>query len=185
MSMTAFWRRVHGPPALGPHQQARYTIEAPSYFAMPSISNGFQVLAFSHGPGIGQPDRRLRGQLWRVVLPARHDQPAGRPRPADHRARRDRQPARPAGPGRERARLPRPGHLRAARPAVQPGHHQQRPARPDAGPSADQRPGRRHVHDHAQPTASGNPVYFEANLVKPDSAYPYGYSPILAVRFRQ
>ena len=33
--------------------------------------------------------------------------------------------------------------------------------------------------------AGGNPVYFEANLVKPDSAYPYGYSPILAVRFRQ
>src|SRR5580693_4002926 len=41
MSMTAFWRRVHGPPALGPHQEAQYTIQAPSYFAMPSITNGF------------------------------------------------------------------------------------------------------------------------------------------------
>ena len=26
---------------------------------------------------------------------------------------------------------------------------------------------------------------FEANLVKSTSAYPYGYSPILAVRFRK
>jgi hypothetical protein len=31
---------------------------------------------------------------------------------------------------------------------------------------------------------SSEPVYFEANLVKPGSYYPYGYSPILAVRFR-
>ena len=33
------------------------------------------------------------------------------------------------------------------------------------------------------PTVNNNPVYFEANLVKSGSAYPYGYSPILAVRF--
>jgi hypothetical protein len=30
-----------------------------------------------------------------------------------------------------------------------------------------------------------NPVYFEANLTKATSSYPYGYSPILAVRFRK
>jgi hypothetical protein len=34
------------------------------------------------------------------------------------------------------------------------------------------------------PVGEANPVYFEANLVKPTSAYPYGYSPILAVKFR-
>jgi hypothetical protein len=33
--------------------------------------------------------------------------------------------------------------------------------------------------------AGSNPVYFEANLVKAGSAYPYGYSPILSVRFRR
>ena len=32
-------------------------------------------------------------------------------------------------------------------------------------------------------TLNNDPVYFEANLVKSGSAYPYGYSPILAVRF--
>jgi len=31
---------------------------------------------------------------------------------------------------------------------------------------------------------SSEPVYFEANLVNSRSFYPYGYSPILAVRFR-
>jgi hypothetical protein len=34
------------------------------------------------------------------------------------------------------------------------------------------------------PVGGSNPVYFEANLVKPGSAYPYGYSPILSMRFR-
>ena len=32
---------------------------------------------------------------------------------------------------------------------------------------------------------ANDPIYFEANLVKSGSAYPYGYSPILAVRFRK
>jgi hypothetical protein len=33
--------------------------------------------------------------------------------------------------------------------------------------------------------SGGNPVYFEANLTKPQSGYPYGYSPMLSVRFRR
>jgi hypothetical protein len=27
LTMTAFWRRVNGPPVLGSHQKARYTIQ--------------------------------------------------------------------------------------------------------------------------------------------------------------
>ena len=34
------------------------------------------------------------------------------------------------------------------------------------------------------PEANADPVYFEANLVKAEQFYPYGYSPILAIRFR-
>jgi hypothetical protein len=33
------------------------------------------------------------------------------------------------------------------------------------------------------PVGGSNPVYFEANLVNPAYFYPYGYSPILTVRF--
>ena len=33
------------------------------------------------------------------------------------------------------------------------------------------------------PQAGRDPVYFEANLVNPTYFYPYGYSPILTVRF--
>ncbi len=147
MSMTAFWRRAHGPAVLGPHQRASYTIEAPSYFAMPSISNGFQVLAFSQRPGVGQPNRRLPGQLVAGGPPAGRHQPPRRQRTADHRARRDREPPRRADAGGQRARLPRPGDLRPARPAVQPGRHQPGPARPDARPGAHQRGRRGDLHD--------------------------------------
>ena len=35
----------------------------------------------------------------------------------------------------------------------------------------------------SSPAVGTNAVYFEANLVKPGLLYPYGYSPILAVRF--
>ena len=40
--MTAFWRRVAA-RRTRPAPEREYTIQAPSYFAMPSISNGFQV----------------------------------------------------------------------------------------------------------------------------------------------
>jgi hypothetical protein len=35
----------------------------------------------------------------------------------------------------------------------------------------------------SSPVTGSNPDYFEANLVRPGVGYPYGYSPILAVRF--
>ena len=77
MSTTAFWRRVHGPAALGPHQEARYTIQAPSYFAMPSITNGFQILAFSHAPPTVSRTGSYVASVWRTVL---------RPRPSTSRS---------------------------------------------------------------------------------------------------
>ena len=82
MSMTAFWRRVHGPPVLGPHQKASYTIQAPSYFAMPSIANGFQVLAFSHAPATVSRTGAYVASVWRRGAAALRHQPAGRPGPA-------------------------------------------------------------------------------------------------------
>ena len=53
---------------LGPHQTARYTIVAPSYFAMPSIENGFQVLAFLQYPGSVSRTAAYLVSTWRVVL---------------------------------------------------------------------------------------------------------------------
>lgn len=180
---TAFWRRVSGPAVLAPHQRARYTIEAPSYFAMPSISSGFQVLAFSQHPATVSRTSAYVASQWRVVLqPATVNAPVPRGQPVKVRARivnRLDDPVRVGGVpvylgqviyaqrGLEFSQAVINGSL--------PGHT---PVRAVTGPD-----GVATFTVHSQ-VGGGNPVYFEANLVQPASAYPYGYSPILAVRFR-
>lgn len=67
-TMTAFWQRQQGPAVLGPHQKARYTIVAPSYFAMPSIGNGFQVLAFLGHPASVSRTAAYLVSTWRGIL---------------------------------------------------------------------------------------------------------------------
>ena len=184
VTMTAFWRRVDGPPALLPHHTANYTIQAPSYFAMPSIANGFQVLAFSHAPDTVSRTGAYVASLWRVVLqPATVD--------------------RPVVPGHVitvRAeivnRLDQP--MRVANVPVylgqviysQTGQQFSQAVINNGNPG--QTPVEAETNDRGvatftvrSPVANYDPVYFEANLVRSSSAYPYGYSPILAVRFRR
>ncbi len=183
ISTTAFWRRVAGPSQLAPHQRARYTIQAPSYFAMPSISSGFQVLAFSQDPGTVSRTSAYVASQWRVVLqPATIDAPVRRGKPITVHAQ-------------VVNRLDEP--VRAASVPVYLGQviYSQRGLQYSQATINSSLPGQtpiRAVTDARgvatfviTSPAGGNPVYFEANLVKPASAYPYGYSPILAVRFRR
>ena len=184
ISTTAFWRRLTGPPVLGPHQRARYTIEAPSYFAMPSIGSGFQVMAFGSAPGTVSRTSAYVASRWRLVL----------------------SPATVSGPVRTgqriivRAaivdRLNRPMHIGGVpvylgqviyaqsgtqhSQAIINGHLPgQTPVRAATGRDGVA------VFRIRSPVGGSNPVYFEANLVKAASGYPFGYSPILSVRFRR
>jgi hypothetical protein len=186
MSMTAFWRRVHGPPALGPHQEAQYTIQAPSYFAMPSITNGFQILAFSHAPPTVSRTGSYVASIWRTVLrPSVINQPVARGQTITVHAEivnRLDQPVRAANvPVWLGQVIYAQGGTIPSEATINKGYGGQTPI---------------HALTNAQgiatftirlssPTVPHAPVYFEANLVKSTSAYPYGYSPILAVRFRK
>jgi hypothetical protein len=186
-SMTAFWSRDAGPAELGPHQRASYTITAPSYFAMPSITSGFQVLAFAQSPSSVSRTRAYVPSTWRVVLdPASADQPVA-----------------PGGAITVQAeivnRLDQP--VQAANVPVYLGQviYAQRGLQFSQAIINGSNPGATPVEafTNAQGVATftirspvgpvsygAQPVYFEANLVKPVLAYPYGYSPILVVRFR-
>lgn len=182
LTMTAFWRRVHGPPVLGAHQRARYTLQAPSYFAAPSIDNGFQILAFSHAPATVSRTGIYVPNVWRVVLtPAAINQPVARSQVITVHAEivnRLDEPVRAAhvpvylgqviyaqgGPEPSEAFINR--NLQGATPVM---------ALTNAQGVA--------VFKIKSTTVNADPVYFEANLVKSGSAYPYGYSPILVVRF--
>jgi uncharacterized membrane protein len=182
-NMTAFWRRQRGPAVLGPHQRATYEIVAPSYFAMPSISNGFQVLAFTQGPPSVSRTSAYVASLWRVVLqPATIGKPVARGQEFTVRAEIV-----------NRLNVP----IRAADVPVYLGQviYAQRGLQFSQAIINQGQPGQTPVQalTNAEgvatftihsPVGGANPVYFEANLVKPALFYPYGYSPILAVRFR-
>jgi uncharacterized membrane protein len=180
---TAFWRRVAGPAVLGPHQRARYTIQAPSYFAMPSISDGFQVLAFSQSPPSVSRTSAYVASLWRAVLqPATVDTPV----PAGHRVTVRAQIVNRLDDPMHVANVPvylgqviyAQRGLQFSQAVINHGLPGQTPVR-----ALTNARGVATFTIHS-PVGGANPVYFEANLVKPVSAYPYGYSPILAVRFR-
>ncbi|MGO9725807.1 MAG: hypothetical protein ACLPN6_10690 [Streptosporangiaceae bacterium] len=182
-TMTAFWRRISGPAVLGPHQQASLTIEAPSYFAMPSISDGFQVLAFCDSPASVSRTPAYVASLWRVVLqPATVDAPVARGQLVTVRAEIVNRLDRPMQVARVPVYL---GQVIYAQQGIQfseaiinhglPG---QTPVEALTNASGVA------TFTIDSPVSTSNPIYFEANLVKPASSYPYGYSPILAVRFR-
>jgi uncharacterized membrane protein len=182
-STTAFWRRVTGPPVLAPHQRARYIIEAPSYFAMPSISSGFQVLAFAPDPASVSRSSAYVASQWRAVLqPATIDTPVARNTDIVVHAQIVNRLDTPLRVANVPVYL---GQVIYAQRGLQysqalinralPG---QTPVRALTSPSGVA------TFVIRSPVGGSNPVYFEANLVKPASAYPYGYSPILAVRFR-
>jgi uncharacterized membrane protein len=181
-TMTAFWRREQGPTVLGPHQRASYTISAPNYFAMPSIGNGFQVLVFLQGPASVSRTGAYLASAWRVVLePATVNQ------------------AVPVGKQiTVRAEIVNRlgGRIRAGNVPVYLGQviYAQRGLQFSQAVINQGLPGQTPVEALTNaagvasfairsPVAGSDPVYFEANLVNPGSFYPYGYSPILAVRF--
>ena len=184
MSMTAFWRRVHGPPVLGPHQNARYIIQAPSYFAMPPITNGFQVLAFSHTPPTVSRTGAYVASVWRVVLrPSAINQPVARGQVITVHAEivnRLDQPVRVANvPVYLGQVIYAQGGTLFSQAFINKGYGGQTPV-----------PALTNAQGIATFTIKStlvphDPIYFEANLVKSGSDYPYGYSPILAVRFRK
>ncbi len=184
VTMTAFWRRVGGPLALAPHQTADYTIQAPSYFAMPSIANGFQVLAFSPAPATVSRTGAYVASLWRVVLqPASIDRPVARGHVITVHAEivnRLDQPMRVANvPVYLGQVIYSQDGQQFSQAVINNGYRGQTPVEAQTNAQGVA------TFTITSPVQTSDPVYFEANLVRSASSYPYGYSPILAVRFRR
>jgi uncharacterized membrane protein len=180
--MTAFWRRQQGPAVLGPHQRASYTIVAPSYFAMPSIDNGFQVLAFLPSPASVSRTGSYLASTWGLSLqPQAINTPVAVGREITVRAELlSRLDARIRV-----ANVPvYLGQVIYAQHGLQFGQAVINQGQPGQTPieALTNAAGVATFTIHS-PVASSDPVYFEANLVHPTLFYPYGYSPILAVRF--
>jgi uncharacterized membrane protein len=181
-TLTAFWQREQGPVWLSPHQAATYTIVAPSYFAMPSIENGFQVLAFISDPASVSRSSSYLASTWRVIL---EPDTISRTVPVGQEItvralivnRLDEQMRVPGVPVYLGQVIYAQQGLQYSQAVVNNGLPGQTPveALTNAAGTATFT-----IHS---PVGGSNPVYFEANLVYPTWFYPYGYSPILTVRF--
>jgi len=180
--VTAFWRRQHGPAVLGPHQRASYTIVAPSYFAMPSIDNGFQVLAFLRSPASVSRTGSYLASTWGLALqPEAINNPVAVGQEITvHAEILNRLDAR-----MRVANVPvYLGQVIYAQRGLQYGQAVINQGQPGQTPvEALTNPAGVATFTIHSPVADSQPVYFEANLVNPTLFYPYGYSPILAVRF--
>jgi len=181
-TMTAFWQRQQGPAVLGPHQKARYTLVAPSYFAMPSIENGFQVLAFLGHPASVSRTAAYLVSTWRVILSPDtigHTVALGQEITvqAEIVNRLDQQLRVADEPVYLGQVIYAQQGLQYSQAVINQGLAGETPIEAltnDAGVATFV------IHS---PVAGSDPVYFEANLVNSTWFYPYGYSPILAVRF--
>ena len=180
--MTAFWQPESGPAVLGPHQHARYTIVAPSFPAMPSIQSGFQVLAFLSSPASVSRTSVYLASSWRVILdPEAINQTVHVGQQITIRAeivnRLDQPVAAAAVPVYLGQIIYAQQGLQYAQAFINNGLEGQTPveALTDKQGVA--------TFKIRSPVAGSDPVYFEANLVNPTYFYPYGYSPILTVRF--
>ena len=181
-AVTAFWQRQRGPAVLGPHQKARYAIVAPSYFAMPSIENGFQVLAFLGNPASVSRTGSYLASTWRVILQPdaiEHTVAVGQDITvhAQIMNRLDQQIRVAGEPVYLGQVIYAQQGLRFSQAVVNQGLPGETPVEAltdDAGVATFV------IHSAV---GGSDPVYFEANLVNPVWFYPYGYSPILAVRF--
>jgi uncharacterized membrane protein len=180
--LTYFWLRVAGPAVLGPHQRAEYTIQAPNSFAMPSIATGFQVLAFNGSPASVSRSGPYLASTWRVVLqPNTVNTPVPVGQEITVRAsivNRLDQPIRVANvPVYLGQVIYAQEGLQYSQAYINRGLAGQTPV--EALTDAD---GVATFTIHS-PVSESEPVYFEANLVNSSLFYPYGYSPILTVRF--
>ena len=180
--MTAFWQPVSGPAVLGPHQRASYTIVAPSYPAMPSIQGGFQVLAFLTNPASVSRTSVYLASDWRVILqPAAVNQVVHVGQQITVQAQivnRLDQPVTAAGVRVYLGQIiyAQQG-LEYSEAFINKGLEGQTPV-----VALTNRQGVATFRIRS-PVGGRDPVYFEANLVNRTYFYPYGYSPILTVRF--
>ena len=180
--MTAFWTPIQGPPSLGPHQSATYTLAAPNFGAMPPISGGFQIMAFTAKSETVTRTPIVLPNSWHLsVVPSAVNKPV----PNNHVIvftvqilNRWNQPVRAGGiPVYFGQVIYTQRGPQTGQSVINHGFVGQTPVK---GLTNNLGQARFTVKD-VTPTA--DPIYYEANLVNSQNFYPFGFSQMVPVRF--
>ncbi len=180
--LTAFWTRIQGPAKLLPHQSVTYTLAAPNFGAMPPISGGFQIMAFTARTETVTRSAIILPNTWHLTLsPTAINQPI----PKSHLIsftvqilNRWDQPVHAGGiPVYLGQVIYAERGPQAGQSVINRGYVGETPVK-----ALTNNQGRAHftVRD-VTPTA--DPIYYEANLVNSQNFYPFGFSQIVPVRF--
>ncbi len=181
-TLTAFWDRLKGPPVLGAHHTASYTLAAPNFYAQPPLTGGFQIVAFTSRPKTLSHSVAYLPTTWHVAITPdaiNHAIPVHTAVTlhAEILNRFD----RPVHVGGVPIYL---GQIIYAQRGLEYGQ-----ARINGG-FPGQTPVSTPTNADGQSTfvirvtsAPSDPIYFEANLVNDTYFYPYGYSQIVPLRF--
>lgn len=180
--ITDFWMRSKGPAVLEPKDAANYILQAPNFYAMPSLTGGFQVLAFMTHPASFAASKPYLPTSWHVSL---------RPNVINHLVAL-------GSTVTVKAELFNRFDQRVfeSQVPVYLGQiiYAQRGLEFSQASINSSPPGQTPVEALTNSrgvatfriynlTYHANPIYFEANLVSPTSYYPYGYSAPLAIRY--
>ncbi len=180
-TISAFWLKGRGPAHLGAGESARYTLLAPNYFAQPSISSAFQVVAFTASPGTVSRSATFQPTLLHLrLIPDAVNRVVPLGQQVTVRAEIVNQFNRPVHIASQAVYF---GQIIYAQSGLLFGQAVINGGNPGETPAVA------YTNRDGQATfvvsstkVSADPIYFEANLVKKHS-YPYGYSEILPIRF--
>ena len=181
-AITAPWNITTGPKSLSANSSATYVIQAPNFFAQPSLSGGFQIVALTTSPAAMSVSGPYTPTNWHVNLnPEAVNKPVLIGIPTTFEA----QVLNSTNNAVDRAGIPvYLGQVSYAQQGlifteavINKGQIGQTPieARTNSQGVAT------FVITGTQ--ASIDPVYFEANLINSQASYPYGYSDIVPIRF--
>lgn len=183
-SLTAFWQVLQGPASLKPGQSSSYLLAAPNFYAMPALTGGFQIVAFTSSGGVAiSHSGSYIPALWHLALTPdaiNHSVPYGtkivikaqildrydRPVHADH-----------VSVYMGQIIYAQRG-LIYGQATINNGNVGQTPI---MALTNSQGVATFTITDTVK---ESDPVYFEANLEDNVNFYPYGYSQIVPIRFK-
>jgi hypothetical protein len=183
-SLTAPWNVLKGPGSLAPHGIATYRLQAPNFFAQPSLTSGFQMAALTSTPEAMSVSRPFTPTYWHVNLnPEAVNRPVGVNVPVTLSAELLSPTDGPVDDSGIPVYLGQVSYTQQGLVFTQAVIN---------GSAEGATPVEALTNSHGvakfvvtSPVGSVNPVYFEANLVNGSQEYPYGYSNIVPIRFAQ
>ena len=182
-ALTVPWDVISGPARLSAHESANYDLQAPNFFAQPSLTGGFQMVVLTTTPDAMSVSAPFTPTVWHLnVDPEAVNLPVGVGTTITLHAE-------VLGPTDTPIRVAGIPVYLGQVSYTQQGLVYSEAIINGAAEGATPVEGETDAHGVAtfvvrDPVASVNPVYFEANLVNGASQYPYGYSNIVPIRFR-